>query len=169
MSRADREDLTRLIRSFLACEPREVSPAYLVWSLKTCHGAAAVSDGPGGAQSMYFDEGVSALTSALLVRLYQNELNQPNSTFISPGTIFTHLGWAHEEGSIPPPPSCRITLFHPTAFQLQCRTPQVNCCGRRSHRGPLRFHILYSDTFSFRRDLHPSSRSIRTSLTCRAQ
>lgn len=62
MTEADREDLVRFTRTFLACEPREVSAAYLCWSARTCGGVRYVSDGPDGAQSMMLEGGFFAFS-----------------------------------------------------------------------------------------------------------
>lgn len=69
LSEDDRRELTKLVRAFLACEPREVSPAYLCWSLRSCGGVDAIADGPGGAQDAYFTNGVGALTDAIVAHL----------------------------------------------------------------------------------------------------
>lgn len=65
MDSASKEELTLLVRRFLACEPREVSPKYLRWSIKVCGGVTAVSDGPDGAQALYFRQGAGALAQRI--------------------------------------------------------------------------------------------------------
>lgn len=60
-----KDQLTLLVRSFLACEPREVSPTYLRWSIEICGGVKAVSDGPEGAQALFFRQGAGALAERM--------------------------------------------------------------------------------------------------------